>query len=80
MEKLSVEARELYCYTTCSEPWASAIETSHCYSGVMALIKSASSAYANDYCTDKKECFSEEDKINVCKRICEERGIAYREE
>ena len=78
---MTIEARELYCYVTVTEPFVTQINNVNMNSvspliTIRKIVKKAIEKYHRDYCTSGDECFSHEDFIKVSDKIYfEKRGM-----
>ena len=72
---MTTEARELYCYVTGSEPFANVMKHVDNPKLIREIVDIASWKYGKDFCTNGESCFSDEDIVEVCTCIYQEKGI-----
>jgi len=69
---MTIEERELYCYVTGSEPFASVIKSGNRLKTIIEIVTVAAAQYCKTYCTEGEECFSDKDIDNVSVQIYQE--------
>lgn len=80
--KMTPEVRELYCYTTSTEPFASAIKGAKVRQGNMInnIIADAREQYRIDYCPKGEDCFTDEESYKVLVAILSDKAKEIHED
>ena len=75
-----VEARELYLYTTGTEPFKSTVEATEprFVNTLKEIILDARGTYCKDYCTKGEDCFSDDDVEMAWRKILGEKVSAIK--
>lgn len=77
---MTTEARELYCYVTGTEPFATIIKGADRLKTVVEIVSLAAWQYCKAYCAEGEKCFSDKDIDNVSVQIYRENGNEPEEE